>query len=80
MDLVFRNTIPNVFARLRRHLGFFYLGSRALGTRQQSRSPVSMRNTETKIMRQPIIEKLIAEFLKLHIFYLRLFVRIFIVH
>ena len=24
---VFRNTIPNVFARLRRHLGFFYLGS-----------------------------------------------------
>ena len=77
MDLVFRNTIPNVFARLRRHLGFFYLGSRALGTRQQSRSPVSMRNAETKIMRH---EKLIAEFLKLHIFYLRLFVRTFIVH
>ena len=40
---VFRNTIPNVFARLRRYLGlFFYLRSRGLGIRQQSRSPISV--------------------------------------
>ena len=39
---VFRNTIPNFFAWLRRHLGFFYWGSHALGIRQQSRSPISM--------------------------------------
>ena len=39
---VFRNTIPSFFARLRRHFGFFYWGSRALGIRQQSRSTISM--------------------------------------
>ena len=44
---VFRNTIPSFFARLRRHLGFFYWGSRALGIRQQSRSTISNANQKT---------------------------------
>ena len=40
--LGFRNRTSNVFARFVRHLGFFYLGSHALGIRQQSRSTISM--------------------------------------
>ena len=39
---VIRNTVSYVFARLRRHLGLFYLGSRALCILQQSMSPISM--------------------------------------
>ena len=38
---VFRNTVPNVFARLRRYLGFFHLWSSALGICLQSGSAIS---------------------------------------
>ena len=51
---VFRDTIPNVFARWRRHLGFFYWGSCALGIRQQSRSPISMFLTYSWLLRSLI--------------------------
>ena len=51
---VIRNTVSYVFARLRRHLGFFYLGSRALSIRQQSMSPISM------FIPQPIFPRVTA--------------------
>ena len=35
--------LPIVFARFLRHLGFLYMGSLALGIRQQSRSTISMQ-------------------------------------
>ena len=39
------NTIANASVRLRRHLGFLYLGSHVLGIDQQLRSPISMAST-----------------------------------